>query len=183
MAKVAIGTNTPDSLEKIELLSELSPAARAEVERACQWRRFAAHEQILDRNSDSRDVYFVVEGTVEVIEERPAAQRSLAAGRYIVSAQIGDGTGRVSWPVSVEPGSLCKIVVDPPAMCRAGDGEGGGANQIAKTRAGDAEPAGAANETSRELVPGPLNGAEHLNTESQHEHVKKGGIAEQTKRK
>ncbi len=65
----------------------------------------------------------LVEGTVEVIEERPAAHRSLAAGRYIVSASIGDGPGRVSWPVNIEPGSLCKISVDPPEMCRAGDGE------------------------------------------------------------
>src|SRR5690606_33770359 len=56
-----------DSLEKIELLAGLSPAARLDVERACQWRRFAAGEQILDRNSDSRDVYFVVDGSVEVV--------------------------------------------------------------------------------------------------------------------
>src|SRR3546814_6486704 len=55
------------ALPIFELLSDLSPAARTEVERACQWRRFANGEQILDRNSDSRDVYFVVEGNVEVV--------------------------------------------------------------------------------------------------------------------
>ncbi|NVB83069.1 MAG: SUMF1/EgtB/PvdO family nonheme iron enzyme [Kofleriaceae bacterium] len=65
----------------------------------------------------------LVEGAGEVIEERPTAHRSLPAGRYIVSTSIGDGPGRVSWPLNIEPGSLCKIAVDPPEMCRAGDGE------------------------------------------------------------
>ena len=37
----------PDTLERIELLSDLSAAARAEVERACQWRRFANGEPLL----------------------------------------------------------------------------------------------------------------------------------------
>ncbi|HSD89008.1 MAG TPA: bifunctional serine/threonine-protein kinase/formylglycine-generating enzyme family protein [Kofleriaceae bacterium] len=65
----------------------------------------------------------LVEGAVDVIQERPLAHRSLAAGRYVVTTTIGDGPHRVSWPVNIEPGALLKIAVDPPELCRAGDGE------------------------------------------------------------
>jgi serine/threonine protein kinase len=65
----------------------------------------------------------LVEGSSEVIEQRPDARRSLAAGRYIVSSTIGDGPGTVAWPVNIEPGSLCRIHVDPPEVRGLGDGE------------------------------------------------------------
>ncbi|HTL36966.1 MAG TPA: bifunctional serine/threonine-protein kinase/formylglycine-generating enzyme family protein [Kofleriaceae bacterium] len=61
----------------------------------------------------------LVEGTAELITERPVAHRSLAAGRYVVTTTIGDGPHRVTWPVNIEPGALCKIAVDPPELCRA----------------------------------------------------------------
>lgn len=98
MAKAAVGAAAPDSLEKIDLLSDLSPAARADVERACQWRRFAAHEQILDRNSDSRDVYFVVDGTVEVVNfsgnGREISYALVSAGSYFGEIAAIDGERR-----------------------------------------------------------------------------------------
>jgi eukaryotic-like serine/threonine-protein kinase len=65
----------------------------------------------------------LVEGTTELIEERPQAHRSLPAGRYIVTSTIGDGPGTVSWPISIEAGQLCRIAVEPPEVCRIGDGE------------------------------------------------------------
>ncbi|HEY5923196.1 MAG TPA: SUMF1/EgtB/PvdO family nonheme iron enzyme, partial [Kofleriaceae bacterium] len=64
----------------------------------------------------------LAEGSSEVIEERPAAQRSLAAGRYIVTAAL-DGGPSVSWPISIEPGVMCRISVVPPVAARLGDGE------------------------------------------------------------
>ena len=65
----------------------------------------------------------LVEGTLDVIEERPEAQRSLEAGRYVVTSTIGDGPSTVSWPVSIEPGTLCRIAVEPPAAGQLGDNE------------------------------------------------------------
>ncbi len=56
----------------------------------------------------------LVDGTIETIDERPNAQRSLPAGRYIVTATCGDGTCSVSWPVSIDPGAQCRISVEPP---------------------------------------------------------------------
>jgi eukaryotic-like serine/threonine-protein kinase len=65
----------------------------------------------------------LVEGASEVIEQRTDVRRSLAAGRYVVTSTIGDGPHKVSWPVSIEAGQLCRIVVEPPEVCRIGDGE------------------------------------------------------------
>ncbi|HEU4613051.1 MAG TPA: serine/threonine-protein kinase, partial [Kofleriaceae bacterium] len=64
----------------------------------------------------------LVEGTTEVIGERPETRRSLAAGRYVVTATIGDGIGTVSWPVNIEPGSLHRIAVEPPQPNQLGEG-------------------------------------------------------------
>lgn len=113
-AKAAAG-GAPDSLEKIELLADLSPSARAEVERACQWRRFAAHEQILDRNSDSRDVYFVVDGTVEVVNfsgnGREISYALVSAGSYFGEIAAIDGERRSA---SVVAQTTCRLAALPP---------------------------------------------------------------------
>src|SRR5690606_35235864 len=60
---------------------------------------------------------------VEVIEERPEARRELPAGRYVVTSTTGDGPSTVSWPVSIEPGSLCRIRVEPPPAGTLGENE------------------------------------------------------------
>ncbi|MFN4311359.1 MAG: Crp/Fnr family transcriptional regulator [Ferrovibrio sp.] len=112
--------SAPDSLEKIELLSELSPAARADVERACQWRRFASHEQILDRNSDSRDVYFVVDGTVEVVNfsgnGREISYALVSAGSYFGEIAAIDGERRSA---SVVAQTTCRLAAMPPKAFEA----------------------------------------------------------------
>src|SRR5690606_22802893 len=64
----------------------------------------------------------LVEGASEQIAERNLARRSLSAGRYVVTAMIGDGPCTVSWPVSIDPGALCKIDVAPPPT-QLGEGE------------------------------------------------------------
>lgn len=120
MAKAAVGAAAPDSLEKIDLLSDLSPAARVEVERACQWRRFAAHEQILDRNSDSRDVYFVVDGTVEVVNfsgnGREISYALVSAGSYFGEIAAIDGERRSA---SVVAQTACRLAALPPKAFEA----------------------------------------------------------------
>ena len=57
----------------------------------------------------------LVEGSLEVVAERPVVQRALAAGRYVVTASIGDAAATVSWPINVEPGSHTTLAIEPPA--------------------------------------------------------------------
>lgn len=55
------------SLAGIKLLADLDDVVRGQVERACSWRHFAPHEQIIDRQSESRDVFFIVYGRARVV--------------------------------------------------------------------------------------------------------------------
>ena len=118
--KAAPGAPGPDTLERIELLADLSPAARTEVERACQWRRFANGEQILDRNSDSRDVYFVVEGSVEVVNYsgngREISYAVVPAGGYFGELSAVDGERRSA---SVVAQGSCRLAAMPPKSFEA----------------------------------------------------------------
>lgn len=72
------------SLADIGLLSELDEAARAALEQRCRWQRFAAQTQIIDQNSDSSDVYFVLEGQVRVVNYS-------MSGREITLDEVGAG--------------------------------------------------------------------------------------------
>jgi len=55
------------SLAGIDVLEALSDDKRLELAKRCHWHEFSAHEQIIDRASDSHDVYFVVRGLVRVV--------------------------------------------------------------------------------------------------------------------
>ncbi len=55
------------SLSNIKLLSELKPAELKKIEKQVVFKQFTAQEQIIDRQSESSDVFFVVEGDVRVV--------------------------------------------------------------------------------------------------------------------
>lgn len=65
---VSSRTGGERSLAKVELFAELGEAERRRIEQRCRWRRYAAHEPIIDRASDSHDVYFVVTGRARVVD-------------------------------------------------------------------------------------------------------------------
>ena len=54
-------------LAGVDLLSDLRPSELSAVERSCGWKQYAPQEQIIDRQSESRDVFFVVSGKVRVV--------------------------------------------------------------------------------------------------------------------
>ena len=51
---------TPKALHKIKLFAGLSPEDLAKIEKVCRYKRFSANEQIFDRHSKARDVFFVI---------------------------------------------------------------------------------------------------------------------------
>ena len=55
------------SLAQIHLLEDLSAVEVERLEQACSWKTYAAQEQIIDRQSDTQDVYFVVTGAARVV--------------------------------------------------------------------------------------------------------------------
>jgi CRP-like cAMP-binding protein len=54
-------------LSGFDLFGSLSKGAASAIERACTFRRFAAHEQIIERDSGSRDVLLVISGRAKVL--------------------------------------------------------------------------------------------------------------------
>jgi len=55
------------SLDKIPVLGSLPEAVRREMEKRCVWKEYKNDEQIIDRESENRDVYFVVGGSVRIV--------------------------------------------------------------------------------------------------------------------
>lgn len=104
-----------DSLARVRLLQNLSSEVIVSLEKRSSWRRYARDEQILDRDSDSRDVFLVVEGSVEVVNYslsgREVAFGHVAEGGYFGELSAIDGGRRSANIVAVE-NSL--VLVVPP---------------------------------------------------------------------
>ncbi len=79
-------SNAQNSLQGIELLSSLSPDELAAVEKNCSWKSYSAQEQIIDRQSDAQDIFFIVSGRTRVIlyslSGREVTLDDLDAGSY-----------------------------------------------------------------------------------------------------
>ena len=72
------------TLAGIGLFKMLAPADRQAVERRCRWRTYAEGEQIIDRETDTQDVFFVVSGLTRVVNYSPG-------GREVSFDEIGEG--------------------------------------------------------------------------------------------
>lgn len=87
-----------NSLDGIDLLAPLSPDERAAVARQCRWRRYAPQEQIIDRQSQNRDVYLVIKGSVRIViyslSGKELTLDDLGAGYYFGELAAIDGHPR-----------------------------------------------------------------------------------------
>lgn len=85
----------------------------AALERRCTWRRFKNGEQVLDRNSESRDVMFVVEGQVQIVNYstsgREIAYATVRQGGYFGELAAIDGLPRSASAVAQGPCVLAQI--------------------------------------------------------------------------
>ncbi|NVJ91963.1 MAG: Crp/Fnr family transcriptional regulator [Methylocystaceae bacterium] len=59
--------NTQQTLAQINLLEGLSQDVVDELNKQCRWKWYDPNEQIIDRQADSTDVFFIVEGRVRII--------------------------------------------------------------------------------------------------------------------
>lgn len=75
-----------NTLKGLTLFSVLKKDELVAVEKHCRWRTFAPHQQIIDRNSSSRDVFFVISGKVRIVNYpyfgRGIILNELSAGSY-----------------------------------------------------------------------------------------------------
>jgi len=72
------------TLAGVDLLKALTPAERQLLERRCRWHTYQEDEQIIDRETVSADVFFVISGVARVVNYSPA-------GREVSFDDIGPG--------------------------------------------------------------------------------------------
>ena len=102
-----------NALGQIALLSHLQSSDLEELERRCRWRRFDKGEQILGRDSDNRDIYFVVEGSVGIVNfslsGREVAYAVVEQGGYFGELAAVDGQPRSANVVANESCRLAAL--------------------------------------------------------------------------
>jgi CRP-like cAMP-binding protein len=100
-------------LNIVQLLAGLPAAELADLERRCRWQRYAADERILDRDSESREVFFVAEGRVQIVNfsaaGRKVALATLRAGDYFGELSAIDGEPRSASVVALEDSRLAAL--------------------------------------------------------------------------
>ncbi len=95
------------TLRAVELLSELPAEEVRRLEGRVQWHRYDANEQIIDREAESRDVFFIVQGKVRVVNfslsGREISFDDIDAGGYFGELAALDGAPRSANIVALTP--------------------------------------------------------------------------------
>lgn len=123
--------SAPKTLDRIELLQSLTPAERGALSRQCRWRRLAEGEQVIDYLDQSRDLIFVVEGRVRVVNYalsgREISFDEVSAGGFLGELSAIDGEPRSASVVAVvstlvaflPPHPFMDMVIGRPVLARA----------------------------------------------------------------
>ena len=89
-----------------KMLAPLDRAAVARIETQCSWKVAHANEPILSRDSDSRDVFFVVKGRCRIVNFSPSGREVAYAiagpGEYFGEMAAIDGLPRSATVVALE---------------------------------------------------------------------------------
>jgi CRP-like cAMP-binding protein len=101
------------SLDKIPVLEPLPDAVRRELEKRCVWKEYKSDEQIIDRESESRDVYFVVGGIVRIVNYsysgREVSYDEIRAGGMFGELSAIDGKPRSASVVSIKRSLIASL--------------------------------------------------------------------------
>ena len=109
--------SAPKALHRIKLFAGLSPEALGKIEKVCRYKRFSANEQIFDRHSKARDVFFVIRGRVRVVNYSLAGREitldDVSEGEYFGELAALDGQPRSA---SIMALTDCLIVALSPVQ-------------------------------------------------------------------
>jgi CRP/FNR family transcriptional regulator, cyclic AMP receptor protein len=101
------------SLAGNKMLVPIDRAALARLESQCTWRMAHAGEPILSRDSDSRDVFFVVRGRLRIVNFSPSGREVAYAiagpGDFFGELAAIDGLPRSATVVALEDCTLAQI--------------------------------------------------------------------------
>jgi len=89
---------TAATLDGVTLLKALTQKERDDLARQCRFRRYAEGEHIIDGQSVGRDVYFIIAGSVRVVNYSPSGREvafdDIPAGNYFGELAALDGGPR-----------------------------------------------------------------------------------------
>ncbi|MBT3400627.1 MAG: cyclic nucleotide-binding domain-containing protein, partial [Rhodospirillaceae bacterium] len=94
-------TGPGNTLADIPFLTPLDESARSALEQRARWVRYTANDTIIDRETESRDVYFVVEGRVRVVNFSISG-REITFDEMTPGGVFGEGGGFVAGKKDVE---------------------------------------------------------------------------------
>lgn len=105
-----------ETLAGIGLLSGLTDDEREKVQQACRWKRFKAQEQIIDRQSDTQDVFFVAEGRARVVNYslsgREITLNDVSMGEHFGELAAIDGEPRSASVMALEDTTIAALPRD-----------------------------------------------------------------------
>ena len=95
------------SLAVIRMFKGLDDKARRTLEDKCRWRWVKTGERIVEQGSETSEVFFVVEGSVNIVNTaisgREVAFANLPAGEFFGELSAIDGEPRSATAVAAEP--------------------------------------------------------------------------------
>jgi len=101
------------TLSNIALFAGFPHDALRDIERQCAWTRLAEGEQVFDKESDTLDVYFVVEGRVRILnmvgEDQEVALADIHAGNCFGELAAIDGMKRSARVVAMTDTALASL--------------------------------------------------------------------------
>jgi len=105
------------TLEGNTLLEGIDPAVRARLEARCHWRRFRPGQRVFDRGDEGRDVFFLVQGSVNIVDfslsGREVAFATIGAGSSFGELAAIDGLPRSTSVVAAEDGLVAVLPQGP----------------------------------------------------------------------
>lgn len=113
MVGAIMTTALEHSLAGIQLLQGIDDATLQAFEERCGWKTYAAQEQIIDRQSDSKDVFFITRGKARVVNYSLSG-REIAFDDVVEGAVFGelaalDGQPRSANVVALEPTTVASL--------------------------------------------------------------------------
>jgi CRP/FNR family cyclic AMP-dependent transcriptional regulator len=124
-------TSEPETtLDGIHLLADLDGAARTALAARCTWRKYRQAQEIISKENESSDVYFIASGSARVVNwsysGREVSFEELPAGGTFGELAAIDGAPRSATVValeptevaSVDPDTFMSIILENPATSR-----------------------------------------------------------------
>jgi len=101
------------ALSRVSLFADLAPETLREIEGRCSWVRVESGRTVFDRESDTLEVYFVIEGAVRILsdagDDREVALADVLAGNYFGELAAIDGMKRSAKVIATKETLLASL--------------------------------------------------------------------------